>query len=157
MGRSALALAALMLVAGCGIPVMASINAALGARLGSVLAAVIVLCLAAALAAAAVLSLAGGRAGGPSFGALRTVPPWQYRGGSLFLLYIFSATFAVPRIGLGNAIFLVSLGQLITAAASDHFGRFGAPLAPLSARRALGLVLMARGVYLARRELPPPG
>ena len=62
-----------------------------------------------------------------------------------------SVTWSAPRIGVGNAIFFVLLGQLIAAATIDHFGLFGALKTELTARRALGLVVMAVGVYLAKK------
>ena len=34
-------------------------------------------------------------------------------------------TFAAPRIGLANAVFFVLLGQLLMAAAIDHFALLG--------------------------------
>ena len=141
---------ALMFVAGCAVPTMAAINASLGARLGSPLVAVFVLCTVASLVAGLGLLVSTQRGAGWT-----DVPAWQWAGGVLFLVYIFSATYAVPHIGLGNAIFLVLLGQLVTAAAIDHFGWLGAQVAPLSARRALGLVIMAIGVMLARRDVLP--
>ena len=129
---------------------MAAINAGLGARLGSPLVAVFVLCTVASLVAGLALLITTERGSG-----LSDVPLWQWTGGLLFLVYIFSATYAVPHIGLGNAIFLVLLGQLVTAATIDHFGLLGAPIAPLSARRAIGLAVMAVGVLLARRDVLP--
>ena len=62
-----------------------------------------------------------------------------------------SVTLSAPRIGVGNAIFFVLLGQLIAAATIDHFGLFGALKTELTVRRALGLVVMAVGVYLAKK------
>jgi len=154
MSSSPAALYVLMFVAGCAVPMLASINAALGARLGNPFAAVLVLCVVASLGAAAVLLVSSRAAPLPS---LAGAAPWQYLGGLFFLVYIGSVTFAVPYIGLGNAIFVVLVGQLVTAAAIDHFGLLGAPLVPLSARRAIGLSLMALGALLARRELLPTG
>ena len=47
--------------------------------------------------------------------------------------------------------FYVLLGQLIAATIIDHFGLWGAVTTPVTARRLLGLVVMAAGVYLARK------
>jgi transporter family-2 protein len=46
---------------------------------------------------------------------------------------------------------VVLIGQLISAAAIDHFGLFGARAVPVSGQRALGLLAMAAGVVLAQR------
>lgn len=141
-----------MFIAGCAVPTMAAINASFGSRIGSTLVAVFVLCVVATVISGAALLITGQR--GSGWG---DVQAWQWIGGLLFLVYIFSATYAVPHIGLGNAIFLVLLGQLITAAIIDHFGLLGAPVAPLSARRAIGLAVMMVGVLLARRDVLPGG
>jgi len=148
---------AMMFVAGCAVPTMAAINAALGARLASPVAAVLVLCCIAALASTLILialNLGAGQRPSPA-GGLGELPAWQLLGGALFVVYILSATIAVPRIGLGNAIFMVLIGQLVTAAVIDHFGLLGAPVAPISWRRAAGLAIMVVGVALARRDVVP--
>ena len=56
-----------------------------------------------------------------------------------------------PRFGVGNAVFFVLLGQLISAAAIDHFGLFGAQISPLSLTRAAGIGLMAAGVFVTQQ------
>ena len=43
------------------------------------------------------------------------------------------------------------LGQIVSTALIDHFGLLGARPSPVTARRALGIALMAAGVLLARR------
>ena len=50
-----------------------------------------------------------------------------------------------------NAIFFVLLGQLVSAAAIDHFGLMGARISPLTLTRATGIALMAFGVLLTQR------
>ncbi len=60
-------------------------------------------------------------------------------------------TFIAPRFGVGNAIFFVLVGQLISAATIDHFGLFGAMRFPVDAKRIAGIALMVAGVWLARR------
>jgi bacterial/archaeal transporter family-2 protein len=62
-----------------------------------------------------------------------------------------SITWIAPRFGVGNAIFYVLLGQLISAAAIDHLGLIGAIVKPLTLWRAGGLMLMAVGVLLTQR------
>ena len=47
--------------------------------------------------------------------------------------------------------FFVLLGQLISAAAIDHFGLFGAQVKPLSFMRGAGIALMAAGVVLTQK------
>ena len=135
-----------MLATGVGIPIMAALNAGLGARIGSPWVATVILFVVCALASAAVL----GFMGVPS-NLTFNAPPQFFLGGLLVAFYVLSVTWAAPRIGVGNAIFFVLLGQIASAAAIDHFGLFGAAQAPITARRWLGIGCMALGVYLARR------
>ncbi|MEM1299821.1 MAG: DMT family transporter [Pseudomonadota bacterium] len=148
MPQSHAPLLVLMIAAGFAVPVMAAINASLGRSLGSPLLAVAVLCAVASCTTICLL-LAGS-----STLSIRTWPAntVSYLGGVLFVLYIGSITYSAPRIGLGNAVFLVLLGQLACAALIDHFGWFGTVTSPITGKRALGLGFMAIGVYLARAE-----
>jgi len=45
------------------------------------------------------------------------------------------------------------LGQLISAAAIDHFGLFGAAVTPLNMMRGLGIAVMAFGVWITQRAV----
>jgi transporter family-2 protein len=44
----------------------------------------------------------------------------------------------------------VLVGQLISSAAIDNFGLFGAPHKPIDALRALGIAIMVAGVVIAQ-------
>jgi transporter family-2 protein len=90
-------------------------------------------------------------AGVPGAAQVKAVEPWRLLGAVLVVFYILAVTWAAPRIGVGNAIFFVLLGQLIAAAAIDHFGLFGALKTTLTLKRAIGLLVMALGVYLAKK------
>lgn len=139
----------LMLVAGFGIPIMAAMNANVGVQLSSAMAAVVVLC-AVALGSAALLLAVGPR---PEFRAITELPKFYLLGGVLFVLYIGSITFSAPLIGLSNAVLMVLIGQLLSAAFIDHFALFGALQSQISTKRVLGLVLMVAGAYLARKQV----
>ncbi|MDE2303294.1 MAG: DMT family transporter [Sphingomonadales bacterium] len=144
---TAAALSLLMLVSGFGIPVMAALNAALGRHLGSPTAAT-----AALYAVGLALSLAVALiAGLPSAATFRSAPPQLYLGAAFVVFYILAVTFTAPRIGVGNAVFFVLLGQVIAAAAIDHFALLGALRTAFTLRRGLGIALMATGLYFARR------
>lgn len=139
--------ALIMLAAGIGIPVLAALNAALGVRLGSpVAAAVVLFCV--ALGAALIVWLVTG-AGGMS--KLASAPRHLFLAGVLIAFYVLSVTFVAPRFGVGNAVFFVLLGQLISTAAIDHFGLFGARVTPLTLTRTAGILLMALGVWVTQR------
>ena len=86
--------------------------------------------------------------------ALRGVtaaPKHLLLGGCLVAFYVLSVTYVAPVIGVGNAVFFVLLGQLLSAAAIDHFGLFGAQVSPLGLTRSAGLAVMALGVWITQQ------
>ena len=139
--------APIMLLAGIGIPIMAAGNALLGAKLGSPASAAAIMFALALLVALAVAWATGG----PQRPLLGAAPWPYYLGGLVIAFYLLSITYLGPKLGIGTAVLLVLLGQIAAAATIDHFGLLGAPRTPLTAIRALGLVMMAGGVLLARR------
>ncbi|MDX5382609.1 MAG: DMT family transporter [Rhodobacterales bacterium] len=136
-----------MLAAGLGIPILAALNAGLGTRLGSPVAAAAILFSVALSVTLILLALKGL----PALAALITAPKHLFLAGLLVAFYILSITFIAPKFGVGNAVFFVLLGQLISAALIDHFGLFGARVSPLSLSRAGGITLMAAGVFLTQK------
>lgn len=136
-----------MLAAGIGIPLLAALNAGLGTRLGSPVAAAAILFTVALTTTLLVLTLKGA----PALSAVITAPKHLFLAGLLVAFYILSITFIAPKFGVGNAVFFVLLGQLISAALIDHFGLFGARISPLSLSRAGGIALMAAGVFLTQK------
>jgi transporter family-2 protein len=138
--------AAIMLAAGMGIPVLAALNAQLGRAIASPAAAATILFLIAVIAAALAMMATTGPA------PLKLVwaqPKHLLLGGVLVCFYVLSITFIAPRFGLGNAIFCVLIGQLVSAAIIDHFGLAGAIVNPVSTLRIGGIGLMALGGILA--------
>jgi len=146
-GGNFTAIAAMMLVVGMGIPVTAALNSVLGTHLESPVAASVIL-FAVGLALTALVLLVVGL---PPVTAFKGVPWWSLAAAFGVVFYVLSVTWSAPRIGVGNAIFFVLLGQLVAAAAIDHFGLFGALKTTLTAKRAIGLLVMAVGVYLAKK------
>ncbi len=139
--------ALIMLIAGIGIPVLAALNAALGTRLGSPVAAASILFVVALVSTLLVLMLGQPRA----VMGVATAPKHLLLAGCLVAFYVLSITWVAPKFGVGNAVFFVLLGQLISAAAIDHFGLFGAQVSPLSLTRAGGIALMAAGVFVTQQ------
>jgi len=138
--------ALIMLLAGIGIPLLAALNARLGANIGSPAAAAFVLFIVAVSATAVVMLMTGPQ-------ALRALPgqPWHlFLAGLLVAFYVLSITYVAPTFGIGNAVFFVLIGQLISAALIDQFGLFGAPVQPITPLRLAGLVVMAAGVALTQ-------
>ena len=139
----------ILFVAGAGIPMMAALNSALGMRLGNPIPAAFVLFLLATVITALLVFTNPL----PTGSEISSIPAHYYLGGMFVAFYVLAMTWIAPKLGLGNAIFVVLIGQLVAAAIIDHFGVFGALRDPLSARRALGLMLILAGVLLARRGI----
>ena len=138
--------ALIMLLAGIGIPILAALNAALGTRLGNPAAAATVLFIIAFGTAATVFVLTGAH----GLAKLGSAPKHLLFAGVLIAFYVLTITYIAPHFGVGNAVFFVLLGQLISAAAIDHFGLFGAQATTLSVTRIGGIALMAAGVWLTQ-------
>ena len=147
MMSSTTAYALTMLAAGIGIPVLAALNAALGQRLGSPLAAGLILFVV-AFCCAFLVSLLSGHL--PHIAGAAVAPKHLFLAGVLVAFYVLSITWVAPKFGVGNAVFFVLLGQLISAAAIDHFGLFGAQVSPLTLARSAGIGLMAIGVWVTQ-------
>lgn len=147
---SFVAIAALMFLTGIGIPLMATLNAGLGRQLESPGAATFILYCIGVVLAFGVMMASGGF---PAAEKFRGIGPQFYTGAVFVVFYIVSITWAGPKIGIGNAVFFVLLGQLIAAAAIDHYGPWGAVQSAITPKRVLGIAVMALGVYLARKPV----
>jgi transporter family-2 protein len=137
----------IMALAGIGIPVLAALNAQLGGRIGSPAAAATVLFVV-AFSVSLVVALIVAPQG---FAQLAFAPKHLFLAGVLVAFYILSITFIAPHFGVGNAVFFVLLGQLVSAALIDHFGLFGAQVSPVSVMRAAGIATMAIGVWITQQ------
>ncbi|WP_324827674.1 DMT family transporter [Qipengyuania zhejiangensis] len=142
-----LPIAGMMFAAGIGIPVFAALNSALGKQLGGPVAATAVT-FAVGLVIAMIMLVITGL---PQASAFHFETPWIWFGAIFMLFYATSVAYAAPRIGLGNAIFFVLLGQIVAAAAIDHFGWLGAIQSSLTPKRLIGIAVMTLGIYLARK------
>lgn len=137
----------IMLTAGIGIPVLAALNAALGRFIGSPAVAASVLFVVAFITALVVALLTNPQA----IAKVPAAPKHLLLGGCLIAFYVLTITWIAPVIGVGNAVFFVLIGQMIAAAAIDHFGLFGAQVSPLNVTRASGIAIMAFGVFLTQK------
>jgi transporter family-2 protein len=143
------AIAVLMFLTGIGIPLMATLNSGLGRQIASPYAATFILFGAGFLLAGVVMLATGGF---PAAEKFRGISPHFYLGAVFVVFYIASITWAGPKIGIGNAVFFVLLGQLAAAAAIDHYGLWGAVQSSLTWKRVGGIAVMAFGVYLAKKS-----
>ena len=138
--------ATIMLLAGIGIPTLAALNAALGRHMGSpAAAAAILFCVALIVTGLATLVT-----GPQALARVAGAPKHLLLGGVLVAFYVLSITYIAPSFGIGNAVFFVLIGQLISAAVIDQFGLFGAQVSPLSLTRAGGIALMGLGVWVTQ-------
>lgn len=142
-----LLVSAIVFGAGIGIPTMAAINANLGGRLASPVFATVILMLLGFVISASYLVLVQGIPSMP-----KQMPPlWTFTGGFFVVFYVLSVTAIAPIIGLGNAIFLVLLGQIVATTTIDHFGLFGAIQSQISLQKVAGIAFMVVGIILARK------
>ena len=139
--------ALIMLTAGLGIPVLASLNATLGQFIGSPVAAVVILLFVAFFTIFFILVFTSNF----PVGRIAEAPRHLFLAGLLVVFYMLSVTAIAPQFGVGNAIFFVLLGQLISAALVDHFALFGSTGSPLTLTRTLGLGLMGLGVWMTQQ------
>ncbi len=139
--------AAIMLAAGIGVPILAALNATLGKMIGSPNAAAVIL-FAVALTASVIVLLV--LPADHAFAKAAKVPKHLFLGGVLVAFYVLAITHVAPHFGVGNAVFLVLVGQLISTAVIDHFGLFGAQVTSLTWIRAGGITLMTIGVAITQ-------
>lgn len=142
----------IMVIAGIGIPVMATLNGGLGAKLQSPTLAATILFFVGLVCAFAYLLLTEGLPGSvyPA-----DTPIYYYFGGFFVLFYILTITWIAPRFGISNAIAFVLLGQLIAMSVIDHFGLMGAQRFSIDVQRMAGLVCMVFGVFLVLNKASP--
>ena len=139
--------AAIMFLAGIGIPILAALNAALGRFIVSPIVAAAILFTIAGLVTWTLAFVTG-------LNPLKTVhqaPKHLFFAGVLIAFYVLSITFIAPKFGIGNAVFFVLLGQLVSAATIDHFALFGAAQNSLNLVRTSGIAVMALGVWITQQ------
>lgn len=140
--------ALIMLAAGIGIPILAALNSALGRGIGSPPVAAVILFAVAFCGATLVMAVTTGPA---ALAQAAGQPKHLFLGGLFVAFYVISVTYVAPRFGVGNAVFFVLLGQMISAATIDQFGLFGAMVRPLTLARIGGIGLMAAGLALIQK------
>jgi transporter family-2 protein len=138
---------AIGLLGGMAIGLQAPLASLIGQRLG-VLESVFFVHLGGLIAVAALLLFVGGG----RLGQWQTVPPHAWLAGVMGVIGVGSTVFMVPRIGVATAITLIISGQLLIAAAIDHFGVLGVGPKPISIDRVLGLGLVLLGAWWAMRR-----
>ena len=145
---SAITYAVWAFTAGALIPLMAILNGGLARETGGAIQATVLLFAIGLLAS--FVAAATTRAHIPAIQTLMRISLHQYAGGVIVGFYILSITFVAPRFGVGNAILFAVTAQLLTSALIDHFALAGATLRPLTAMRAMGLLIVIVGVVITQ-------
>ena len=139
--------AGIMFLTGIGIPIFAAANGALGRGLDHPVGALVI-----SFAVGLAIALAMLAFSEPlPLSRLSDIAPPYFFGVMFLVCYVLAVTYFAPRIGLGNAVFFVLLGQLVAAAVIDHFALLNATQFAMTPRRAFGIAVMAFGVWLAKR------
>lgn len=144
--HSPLTASGVMLLAGIGIPLMAALNSGLGTRLNNPVQAATVLFAVGLVCCLSVLWLTSA----PMQWGLKQIPMRYFLGGVLVAFYILAMTFVGPIVGVGRAIILVLVGQIISSAVIDHFGLLGTPQTSITWMRLAGVLVLSCGVALTR-------
>lgn len=83
---------------------------------------------------------------------LGQVPWYLFLGGFLGVAIVYGVVRSIPEVGVAPATVAIIVGQILTAAAIDHFGLFGLKHIPFAWYRALGVLLMAGGAFLLLKK-----
>lgn len=139
--------ALLILVGGALITLQAPINAALGRTIGSSVAAATVSFGIGFAVLLVITFFIGDRA---ALANAAQVPRYLLIGGLLGAVYVWSALWAVPILGVLTTAMLLILGQMAASLALDHFGAFGLAQKDISPQRLVAAGLVAAGAWLSR-------
>ena len=139
----------IMCLAGIGIPIMAALNANLSNKLQSPALATCVLFLVGSILALSYLFISGDI---PNLTLAEPIPVHLWFGAVFVLFYILSVSWLAPKLGVGNVIALVLMGQLMSMVIIDHFALFGMQQYEFNKQRLLGLGFMIIGVILTVRK-----
>jgi bacterial/archaeal transporter family-2 protein len=137
---------ALAVCAGITGGIQIALNGILGRRIGVVEASAFATVLTMVIVNGFMLATRQGVGG---FAAALREPWWLWLGGLMSAILILSLTFAAPRIGTMATVGIMIAGQLAVAIAIDTFALLGFERVPFTLPRALGLVLLALGAWLA--------
>jgi transporter family-2 protein len=81
----------------------------------------------------------------------RALPPSVYTAGAFGLVIIATISYSVARLGVVRGLLVVTVSQFVVSALIDQFGWLGAPVQPMTAQKAMGIVLVLGGGWLVLR------
>ena len=139
---------ALTAVVGGLLALQAPINSGLGKAVGNFQAAFVSFFVGTVILAV-IAALARGGLG--QVAEARTISPVYLLGGVLGACYVSTILVAVRTLGAGGIVAASVAGQLTMSVIIDQFGLLGIDKDPISAMKALGVVLLAVGTLLVVR------
>ena len=137
------------LLAGAGVPVQASVNAALRQHLGRPEWATLVSFGVGTLVIA--LGLLLQRTPLPVAAQVARAPWWAWTGGALGAFYILITIVLVPRLGVATTLAVILAGQVVSGLLLDHAGALGLATREITPGRLAGVALLSAGVFLVQR------
>jgi transporter family-2 protein len=78
-------------------------------------------------------------------------PKYILLGGCISAIYTIAITYLSPKLGVGNTLYIILVGQMLMALVVDHFGILGAMKHELTLSRVSGVVLILIGLYLTKK------
>ncbi len=76
------------------------------------------------------------------------LPIYYFSGGLLGVLFVTTASFVTPRIGVATMLMSGLVGQLMMSTFLDHVGAFSGRVIPISPWRVVGIIFVFIGVLL---------
>lgn len=140
----------LPLIAGIAITIQSGINSQLRMAIQHPLMAALISFLSGSLVL--ILLVAFSKEPLPALQTYTGIGWYKWMGGILGAFVVTVTLLSVSRIGAANMFVLIIAGQLITAVIMDHFGLLGLAQSPITAQKALGVILLAAGVYLVNKK-----
>jgi bacterial/archaeal transporter family-2 protein len=137
----------IMLAVSVQFALQAPVNARLAVATGRVPAALVSFLVGGGGLALAVL-LSGGVGGLADIG---DAAPWQLTGGLIGAAFVLTALATVPVVGAGGVAAATITGQMVGSIALDARGALGLDIAPVTAARLAGAVLLLAGTALILR------
>ena len=83
---------------------------------------------------------------------ITALPWWTLVGGAVGAIFVIGALIVAPKVGIAAFFVFVVLGQLLGAAAIDHFGAFGTTVSAITRPRAIGILLVAVGAAISQLD-----
>ncbi len=142
----------MVVFAGAAVAMQPAFNGQLAALLGSPLRAALANFSAGAAVMLAVTGALAIRTGLPSAEQLAKVPPHLWiAGGALGAVFVSTATWAAPKLGVGAFFAVLIAAQLIAAMVMDHYGVLGLQERPITLQKLAGSALLFIGAVLMVR------